>query len=142
MNFPFIKNIENENETVELANQLASILKSGDVVALNGDLGTGKTFLVKAVCKYFGVENSSSPSFSIVNEYSGQHKIYHFDFYRIKKTVELYDIGIDEYFSDTGSITFIEWAELYPEVLPAKYYLISISNISGSKRVIEITKHE
>jgi len=134
--------VNNEIETKRIAEKFALLLKEGDKVLLNGDLGTGKTFFVKNVCVKYGIDTVTSPTFSIVNEYTGQKKIYHFDFYRIKKTVELFDIGFEDYMKDREAIIFIEWAELVPEVLPKKCYTIQFNYINETKREIFIKKNE
>ncbi len=113
-------------ETHQLAIKFADKLRSGDIVALNGDLGTGKTIFVKGIC--YGLEakqNPMSPSFSIVNEYNGKYTIYHFDFYRIKDIEELYDIGVEDYFNGE-SICLIEWANLFEEILPPEHIKVLI----------------
>lgn len=141
MTFPFFQKLTDESITKEVALEFAEILKPGDVVALNGNLGSGKTFFVKAACSYFGVDNVSSPSFAIVNTYTGKQIINHFDFYRIKKVEELYDIGFSEYLSD-DSISFIEWAEAFNELLPKSHYLVELSFDSNTDRIINISRNE
>ena len=127
MDFPFEKIIATEKETEQIARQFANALSPGDVVLLEGNLGSGKTFFVKALLKNYGVSNVNSPTFAIVNEYSnGELKFYHFDFYRINKEYELYDIGIEDYISDENAITFIEWADLFPDAVPKADYKIKI----------------
>lgn len=140
MNFPFTREVLSENDTVAVANEFAEHIHLGDVIALSGSLGSGKTFFVKAVGVKFGVDNISSPSFAIVNEYQGKIKINHFDFYRIQKIEELYDIGYEEYLSDSDTVSFIEWAEMFPELMPKKYYQINIEIKSDSERIITIEK--
>lgn len=142
MKFPFKTFVNSEEETLSIAKEFAKILQEGDIIALNGDLGTGKTFFVKAVCGEYNIENVNSPTFAIVYEYSGAKKIYHFDFYRIKKIEELYDLGIDDYLNDDEAITFIEWAALMKDVLPLKKYSVSIKMTEENKREIDITKNE
>jgi len=141
MKFPFVGEVKSETETEKIAKEFAHLLKPGDVIGLTGELGSGKTFFVKAACKTFGIRNVSSPSFAIVNIYYGIEKINHFDFYRIKKTEELFDIGFDEYI-DEHSITFIEWAEMFQELMPAKYYQVNIVFSNNNKRKISISKNE
>ncbi len=140
MNFPFIENIDSIDRTKAIAADFSKIIKAGDIVLLNGNLGTGKTTFVKFMCKNIGINNANSPSFSIVNEYVGNKKIYHFDFYRLKSIAELYDIGFDEYLNDSDAIIFIEWAELFPEILPKKYFEIKIKFEGEEKRIIKISK--
>lgn len=129
---------ESESETMAFAKQFSEILKSGDIVELNGNLGTGKTFFVNAVCKNLHLDFTSSPTFSIVNEYGDNPKIFHFDFYRIEDEKELYDIGFEEYLSDMRSIIFIEWADLFPEIIPKKRYIINLEFMGTSKRKIMV----
>ena len=140
MHFPITQIVNSENETKQLAFEFATILEQGNLIAITGDLGTGKTFFVKSVAKYFGINEITSPTFSIVNTYNEKIKIYHFDFYRIKKEVELYDIGFDEYINDQSAIVFIEWAEMFEELLPNDIYRIKIKNLGGSQREIKISK--
>ena len=92
------------------------------------------------IAKYFGIVDVTSPTFSIVNTYNERKKINHFDFYRIKKIEELYDIGFEEYLIDNSAITFIEWAEMFEEILPTNIYRITIAYLDNSKREIKIIK--
>jgi len=140
MELPFSIIVNSEEETNKFSATFASILKAGDIVALTGDLGTGKTFIVKSIAKYFGIEDVTSPTFSIVNTYNERVKINHFDFYRIKKVDELYDIGFEEYFNDNSAITFIEWAEMFEEILPINIYKVKIIHLNNSAREIKIVK--
>jgi len=117
-----------EAETNALGASFAQSLRRGDVVALFGDLGTGKTHLVQGICKGLGVkEHVASPTFTIVNEYIvGQQSIYHFDFYRIASPAELREIGFEEYVSGNG-ICLIEWADRVREALPQRRYDIHLA---------------
>jgi tRNA threonylcarbamoyladenosine biosynthesis protein TsaE len=141
MKFPFYSLIETESKTVAIAEKFSKVLVPGDIVLLNGDLGSGKTFFVKSVCRQYGIESVSSPSFSIVNEYHNGKKIIHFDFYRVKKIEELYDIGFEDYIMNRETIRFIEWSNLFAEILPKKNYEIEIKFNENSKREISIIKH-
>jgi len=142
LDFPITKLVKSEAETKELAKDLSDVLNAGDIITLNGELGAGKTFIVKSICENYGIRNSSSPSFAIVNVYEGDKKINHFDFYRIKKIEELYDIGIEDYFSDENAIMFIEWGDLFPEILPPNRFEIKIKSLDGNSREIKIEKYE
>ncbi len=140
MNFPYKKISKNEKQTVELAKEFSRELKAGDVVLLEGNLGAGKTFFVRAILNSFDETNVNSPTFAIVNEYEVNNlKVYHFDFYRINKEYELYDIGIDDYLSDENAIVFIEWADLFPEAISKATYKVKINLLQSGNREIEIT---
>lgn len=120
MKFPYDVKVSSEEETAGLAKEFSKTLQGGEVVALNGDLGAGKTSFIKFLLRNFEIDNVSSPTFAIVNEYEGRLKVNHFDFYRINKVEELYDIGFEEYLTREDTVTFIEWADLLPEVLPSR----------------------
>mgnify|MGYP000875556120 FL=1 len=122
-----IVHIKNEQATEEFGLNLASELKPGDIVALIGALGTGKTALTKYIAKGLGVtENIDSPTFNIVKEYkSGRLPIFHFDVYRLSGGDDLLDIGADEYFYSNG-VCVVEWADLVADVIPDKAKVIII----------------
>lgn len=141
MELPFEKKVNSEEGTAEIANEFSDVLTGGDVIALVGNLGCGKTFFVKKICEEFGINSAGSPSFAIVNQYQNSKSINHFDFYRIKKIEELFDIGFEEYISDPGSITFIEWADMFPGILPSSYYKITFKVTGITERIIKIDKH-
>jgi len=141
MDFPFRYITSSKEETGMTAKNFAKELKRGDVIFLDGELGSGKTFFVKYICKEFGIENVSSPSFAIVNEYHNKKNFVHFDFYRIKKTEELYDIGFHEYL-DGENIIFIEWSNMFPDILPKQNYQIDLKFVNNTSREITILKHE
>lgn len=115
---------QSEQETIDLGERFAGQLKMGDVVALFGDLGAGKTEFVKGICEHFHVEDIvSSPTFSVINQYSGDShgediKIYHIDLYRIDSPKELSEIGFEECLGATDAIKLVEWAEKATEILP------------------------
>ena len=119
--------IKNEHDTEEFGMKLASSLEPGDIVALIGDLGTGKTTLTKYIAKGLGVtENIDSPTFNIVKEHkSGIIPLCHFDVYRLSSGDELLDIGADEYFYSDG-VCIIEWADIVADVVPEKAKVILI----------------
>ena len=119
--------IKNEHDTEEFGMKLASSLEPGDIVALIGDLGTGKTTLTKYIAKGLGVtENIDSPNFNIVKEHkSGIIPLFHFDVYRLSSGDELLDIGADEYFYSDG-VCIIEWADIVADVVPEKAKVILI----------------
>ncbi|HMU43259.1 MAG TPA: tRNA (adenosine(37)-N6)-threonylcarbamoyltransferase complex ATPase subunit type 1 TsaE [Ignavibacteriaceae bacterium] len=113
-------------ETIELAKSLSENISAPEVVVLNGELGSGKTFFIKHLLKCFGVQNVSSPTFAIVNEYTAKFDFYHFDFYRINKENELIEIGFNDYLVAENSVVLIEWGSLFPNLLPKKRIEISI----------------
>jgi tRNA threonylcarbamoyladenosine biosynthesis protein TsaE len=126
-----------------VARNIASQLDQTRVWLFHGDLGSGKTTLIKALGEVLGVEDSmSSPTFSIVNEYRARDfaKVYHFDFYRIRSESEAYDIGIEEYF-DSGYPCFIEWPEKIPSLLPEKRGEVALTIENETQRTIAITVH-
>lgn len=131
-----------ENGTNKLAEEFADILKQGQVIVLNGNLGSGKTFFVKNVLRSFSIFNVSSPSFAIVNEYNGSIKAYHFDFFRLKNVDELYDIGWQDYLNDANAITFIEWGDQLRNALPRRRTEILISTTNDTKRQFKFKKYD
>lgn len=121
---------KNENETIKLGAEIASSLKIGDVIALYGDLGSGKTRIVKGVCQGLDVKQMvNSPTFIIVNEYSSQkfHNIYHFDLYRMRSEDEVLGMGFEDYMN-SGGIVLIEWPEHVERLLPVNTIRIHISH--------------
>ena len=119
--------IRNEQETKQFGISLAKSVKPGDVIALIGDLGTGKTALTKYIAEGLGVkERITSPTFTIVQIYEeGRIPFYHFDVYRIGCVDEMEEIGYEDYFYGNG-ITIIEWANLIEEILPTHIKKINI----------------
>ena len=140
MNFPFIIITQSEEDTKSVASQFSQVIKPGDIIALNGNLGSGKTFFVKGVCMNFNITAVQSPTFAIVNEYSGDKKVYHFDFYRLRNIEELLDIGFEDYLNDNEAILFIEWADKLKDILPADRYEINLNFIDEKSREIIINK--
>lgn len=113
-------------ETEEFGEKLGSILKSGDIISLTGDLGAGKTTLTKSIGKGLGVEDYiTSPTFTLINEYKGRTNLYHFDVYRLEGSMDLYDLGFEEYIYSDG-ISIIEWGDKIEEALPKERINIRI----------------
>ena len=129
--------IQHIEEIREAARQFIENMGDHRVFAFYGKMGAGKTTFIKAVCEELGVNDViTSPTFAIVNEYTVEDgPIYHFDFYRIKKLEEVYDMGFEDYFY-SGAPCFIEWPELIEEVLPEDAVKVSIcENADGSRTV-------
>ena len=128
-----------EEDIKQAAKQFVEGMGENTVFAFYGKMGTGKTTFIKAVCEELGVDDTvTSPTFAIVNEYEAANgrPIYHFDFYRIKKVSEAYDMGCEEYFY-SGHPCFIEWPELIEEVLPEETVNVTIEALpDGERRLV------
>jgi tRNA threonylcarbamoyladenosine biosynthesis protein TsaE len=123
-----------------IASGILSYATTNRIFLFYGDMGAGKTTLIKSLCKALGsTDNITSPTFSIVNEYAGPNKIYHFDFYRLKTQTEALDIGCEEYFY-SGNYCFIEWPEKIPDLLPDHYVKIQIAVLDDGSRQIILTR--
>ncbi|RDW18822.1 tRNA (adenosine(37)-N6)-threonylcarbamoyltransferase complex ATPase subunit type 1 TsaE [Oceanobacillus chungangensis] len=128
---------ETVEETTAIGQKLASLLQTGDVITLEGDLGAGKTTFTKGLAKGLGVERTvSSPTFTIIKEYEGRLPFYHIDAYRLEHSEE--DIGLEEYIHGNG-VTVIEWAQFIEEFLPEERINIRINYINENKRELEFT---
>lgn len=131
--------IENENGIKDAARWLMSHMNNYLVFSFSGEMGAGKTTLIKALCKELNVsENVSSPSFALVYEYSSPLKgiIYHFDLYRIKEISELFDLGYEDYLY-SGNLCFIEWPEIAEELLPPETVKIFLEvHPDNSRKII------
>lgn len=121
------------------ARTFAANMGDSRVFAFYGSMGAGKTTFIKALCRHMGVDDViTSPTFSIVNEYhraGGSGIIYHFDFYRIKRLDEVYDMGYEEYFY-SGYPCFIEWPELIEDLLPEDAVKVTIGETEGGARTV------
>ena len=128
-------------ETIrESAKAFVEAMGDSTIFAFYGSMGAGKTTFIKAICEEMGVEDViTSPTFAIVNEYrsatSGE-LIYHFDFYRIKKQEEVYDMGYEDYI-ESGAVCFMEWPELIEELLPEDVVKVSIKQQEDGSRIVE-----
>jgi tRNA threonylcarbamoyladenosine biosynthesis protein TsaE len=128
-------------ETVRLGRSLGSRLLPGDVVALVGELGAGKTQLIKGLASGAGIRNPtyiSSPSFTLINEYPGKITFYHIDLFRLNKEIEAEELGLEDYIQGKG-ITAIEWADKVPSLLPKELLLIRIAYTGKNTRSLEIS---
>ena len=132
-----IKGLE---ELSTAASRFASEVKKGEVYAFYGSMGAGKTTFIKAVCDSLGVDDVvTSPTFAIVNEYTSSvlsAPVYHFDFYRIKKIEEVYDMGYEDYFYG-GGVCMIEWPELIEDLLPENVIKVNITVGADDERTIK-----
>jgi len=127
-------------ETVRIGKTIGNRLLLGDVVALVGELGAGKTQFIKGLAAGVGIENStyiSSPSFTLIHEYPGQTPFYHIDLFRLGREQEAEELGLEDYFQGRG-ITAIEWADKIPFLLPKELLFISIAYVDRNIRSLEI----
>lgn len=124
--------------TIKIGEMIAENLKPNDVIALFGNLGSGKTVLVKGIAKglSFNSKTVSSPSFVLVKEYSARIPLYHFDLYRIKDASQVYRIGYEEYLLNKG-VCVIEWAERISELLPKEHLKIELSIMDDNTRLMK-----
>lgn len=132
--------VTSEQELPKIAVQLIEAFGKQRVVLFYGEMGVGKTTLIKQLCKQLGVdEETTSPTFSIVNEYLSNEgsSIYHFDFYRIEEEAEVFDLGYEDYFYG-GNYCFIEWPEKIPNLLPKDTVTLKIELGEGNERLIEV----
>ena len=141
MNIEIIKmeiKIQDIEHIREAAREFIKQIGDHRVFAFYGKMGAGKTTFVKAICEELGVEDViTSPTFAIINEYStdSDESIFHFDFYRIKKLEEVYDMGYEDYFY-SGALCFIEWPELIEDVLPDDAVRVSIEEQPDGSRLV------
>lgn len=133
--------ISNLDSIGKAAREFMAQMGDDTVFAFYGKMGAGKTTFIKALCKELGVEDEvNSPTFAIINEYRSAttaELIYHFDFYRIKKLEEVYDLGYEDYFY-SGALCFIEWPELVGELLPLDAKKVTIAENSDGSRTISM----
>lgn len=134
-------NIQSLESINEAARQFIDQMGENTVFAMYGKMGAGKTTFIKAICEELGVTDViTSPTFAIVNEYRSDETgelIYHFDFYRIKKLDEVYDMGYEDYFY-SGALCFIEWPELIEDILPGDAITVTITEQEDGTRLIDI----
>ena len=130
------------DETIERGRLFAKSLRPGSVVALEGDLGSGKTTLIKGIALGLGVKSArevKSPTFVIMHVYQGRIPLYHFDLYRLDEHSDLESIGLNEFISDPDSISVIEWADRVPEVSKSANVVIKMKNVGEDKREITLS---
>jgi tRNA threonylcarbamoyladenosine biosynthesis protein TsaE len=134
--------IDNESKLKEAAVSLLNFAGNEKIFLFQGEMGAGKTSLIKSICLQLGIlENVSSPTYSLVNEYVYPHgKVYHFDFFRIKNESEAFDLGFEEYLV-SGDYCFIEWPEMIPNLWPESFIKIKIIENEMGARNISAQKH-
>ncbi|MDP2972867.1 MAG: tRNA (adenosine(37)-N6)-threonylcarbamoyltransferase complex ATPase subunit type 1 TsaE [Deltaproteobacteria bacterium] len=133
-------NSKSPSETIRIGKTIGSSLQAGDVVALMGELGAGKTQFIKGLAQGVGVGKSvyvSSPSFTLINEYKGEIPFYHIDLYRLEEEKEAEELGLEEYFHGEG-ITEIDWADRIPSLLPGELLRVNIHYTGKQTRSIEL----
>lgn len=149
MNGPVRHTTRSEAATRKIAQDLSRHIRRGDVVALFGELGTGKTQFVKGVCEGLGIAMPvSSPTFVLLNRYDGTGEdgrellVYHFDLYRVERAEEVFDLGYEEYFSGDG-VCLVEWADRIADLLPPRRIDVHLQHgLAAEERVIEVRRHQ
>ena len=136
--FIFMKEIvaESLNELKDVAQAIMESLEGRNVVAFCGQMGAGKTTLISAIMEHLGsTDNVTSPTFALVNQYitANNERVYHFDFYRINRIEEVFDMGYEEYFY-SGDLCLIEWPELIEDLLPEEAMVVRIEVLSPTSR--------
>ena len=130
--------VHNDNETIAVAQNIESEKFPNMVICLNGDLGSGKTVFSKGFAHAMGIDEVTSPTFTIIKEYQGELPLYHMDVYRLEDNAE--NLGIEEYF-DRGGVTIIEWANMIKDILPEERLDISFKITGENTRVMVLTPH-
>ncbi len=140
MNSVFEISIKTQEELPHIAKQLLHFFGETTVILLYGEMGTGKTTLIKSLCQSLGsTDKWSSPTYSIVNEYAyPKGKIFHFDLYRLSQPEELFDLGINEYL-DSGNYCFVEWPQLLEPLVDSEYIKVEL-NVNQNIRYLRATK--
>jgi tRNA threonylcarbamoyladenosine biosynthesis protein TsaE len=132
---------DSDEETIALGRRLGNLLKAGDVVALAGELGSGKTWLTKGIGLGLGLgprEIITSPSYTLVNEYTGRVPLYHIDLYRLESLSEALSAGMEEYLCADG-VAVVEWADRWPEMLPEQSVAVKLTILDEQKRRITVS---
>lgn len=132
---------EGADETIHIGRKIGRFLQKGDIVALIGELGSGKTCITQGIAKGLNVPESyyvTSPTFTLINEYPGEMPLYHLDIYRLSGSQDLIDIGYEEYFYGDG-IIIIEWAEKIRDILPEDTLFIHLVYVDENTRTINIS---
>ncbi len=127
------------SETVAFGKRLAKYVKPGDIICFDGDLGSGKTTLIKGIAKGLGIKQAkvNSPTFVLMNIYEGKMPLFHFDLYRLNSIEEIYAIGYDEFLYGEG-LSVIEWADRLGEDAPEEYLKVSLQHYDLNERIIQV----
>ncbi|MEZ6127420.1 MAG: tRNA (adenosine(37)-N6)-threonylcarbamoyltransferase complex ATPase subunit type 1 TsaE [Planctomycetaceae bacterium] len=136
----YVVDCRTERETRQLGARVAAALETGLTIALNGQLGSGKTCLVRAICCELGVEEDAvnSPTFVLMQAYSGERMdVFHFDTYRLADVDEFLAIGAEDYLLDSKAVCLVEWAERVRDVLPADHLALDITQVSATARRVQ-----
>jgi tRNA threonylcarbamoyladenosine biosynthesis protein TsaE len=131
------------HQTIAFGEKLGNLLTDGDLVALMGVLGSGKTWFTKGIALGLGVNKKTvitSPSFALVNEYEGRHTLYHMDVYRLDSLSEFFSAGLEEYFYRRG-VVVMEWADRWPQILPEMRLQVKFVIIDDHRRAISLSGH-
>ena len=134
---------ESPEETLAAGKALAERLKPGDIVALEGSLGAGKTVFVQGLAQGLGTAPGipvTSPSYTLIHEYPGPVPLYHLDFYRLSRIESALGLGLEEYFEGEG-VTAVEWAEKFSELFPREAIWVRIKREDGERRIIRIKRN-
>ncbi len=130
---------KSEKDTRKLGTKIGELIKPGQIILLSGELGSGKTILVKGIGRALGIDENevTSPSYTLIHEYQGDYPLYHMDLYRLNSADELYDIGFEEYLEKRGIIV-IEWPEIADEILLSDFLKLKFKILNINKRKILI----
>lgn len=134
----------NPEDTFSIGRIIGESLSAGDIVALSGDLGTGKTYLTKGIARGLGVSEQyqiTSPTFTLINEYPGRLTLYHFDLYRLETFLDMINLGYEEYLFGEG-VSVIEWAEKASDILPDETIFVSITYLDENRRKMVISGND
>ena len=132
-----------EQETIQAAKSFAKTLKPGSVIALHGNLGSGKTTFIKGIALGLGLKDPDevkSPTFALMHTYASRIPLYHFDLYRLESEREIVNIGFEEFVNDPGAVTCVEWGARAGSLLPSVHFDIILESLGPSDRHILITK--
>jgi len=132
---------QSDQETIAFGRRLGSCLMPGDVVALAGELGSGKTWLAKGIALGLGISPDTvvtSPSFALVNEYQGRMTLFHMDIYRLESLSEFISAGLEEYL-ESGEVVVLEWADRWPQILPERNIKVELRILDDHRREMTFT---